>query len=90
MKGLHLGMSTDLRSVVATGDSESEPDMGLPLASLDLSVRSRRAVDTLDLGTVGELCERTEAELLDLPNFGETSLNEIKSQLARRGLSLKS
>ncbi len=90
MKGLHLGMSTDLRSVVATGDTESEPDMGLPLASLDLSVRSRRAVDTLDLGTVGELCERTEAELLDLPNFGETSLNEIKSQLARRGLSLKS
>jgi DNA-directed RNA polymerase subunit alpha len=56
---------------------------------LDLSVRSRRIVDLLKIRTIGDLSIKTEAELLACPNFGQTSLNEIKTKLDELGLSLR-
>ncbi|MGQ0614460.1 MAG: DNA-directed RNA polymerase subunit alpha C-terminal domain-containing protein [Planctomycetaceae bacterium] len=61
----------------------------LPLADLELSVRSMRCVAQLNLQTIGELTQKSESELLQNRNFGETSLEEIKSKLAQLGLSLR-
>ena len=70
-----------------TGDM-SDP-RNRPIAELELSVRSRRVVDMFKLRTIGDLCLKTEAELMACPNFGQTSLNEIKSKLDEFGLALK-
>jgi DNA-directed RNA polymerase subunit alpha len=63
--------------------------MSKSVADLELSVRSRKALQRLNIGTVGELASRTEAELLGCKNFGQTSLNEIKQQLGTFGLGLR-
>jgi DNA-directed RNA polymerase subunit alpha len=59
------------------------------VADLELSVRSRKALQRLNITTLGELAGRTEAELLGCKNFGQTSLNEIKQQLTAFGLNLR-
>lgn len=59
-----------------------------PVAELELSVRARKCLQRLNVGRIGELIMRTEAELLAIRNFGQTSLSEIKSKLAEFGLSL--
>ncbi|MEK7731287.1 MAG: DNA-directed RNA polymerase subunit alpha C-terminal domain-containing protein, partial [Planctomycetota bacterium] len=53
-----------------------------PVAELELSVRSRKCLQRLGIATLGELMQRSEAELLAIKNFGQTSLTEIKRQLA--------
>ncbi len=60
-----------------------------PVADLDLSVRSRRALDTLGVRTLGELIGLSEPQLLACKNFGQTSLMELKKKLEAYGLSLK-
>jgi DNA-directed RNA polymerase subunit alpha len=102
-KGLHLGMtadelmSRDLGETVETPHAtEEQPDPNSPdptrrpITELDLSVRSRRIVDLLKVRTIGDLAAKTEAELLACPNFGQTSLNEIKTKLDELGMSLRS
>jgi DNA-directed RNA polymerase subunit alpha len=59
------------------------------VADLELSVRSRKALQRLNINLLGELASRTEEELLGCKNFGHTSLNEIKQQLASFGLGLR-
>ena len=56
--------------------------------TLELSVRSRRCMERLAIKTIGQISAKTEAELLGTPNFGQTSLNEVKQKLAELGLSL--
>ena len=63
--------------------------LGKQVADLELSVRSRKALQRLNINTVAELSSRTEAELLGCKNFGQTSLTEIKQQLGTLGLSLR-
>lgn len=55
---------------------------------LDLSVRAKNCLDAVALGSIGELCKRSESELLKVRNFGKTSLKEIKKKLADLNLSL--
>ena len=101
-KGLHLGMTSDElmnrdlgEAVEIESDVEDMPDpqspdpSRRPITELDLSVRSRRIVDLLKVRTIGDLANKTEAELLACPNFGQTSLNEIKTKLDELGLSLR-
>lgn len=59
------------------------------IRNLELSVRSRRTMSRLGIETIGQLCERTEEDLLGCMNFGVTSLNEIKEKLSSFGLHLK-
>ena len=72
-----------------TPDPNSPDPLRRPVSELDLSVRSRRIVDLLKVRTIGDLATKTEAELLACPNFGQTSLNEIKTKLDELGLSLR-
>jgi len=59
------------------------------VADLDLSVRARKALALLNIQTIGDLCVKTEAELMGVKNFGVTSLNEIKEKLEENGLALR-
>jgi DNA-directed RNA polymerase subunit alpha len=60
-----------------------------PVSELELSVRSRKALMRLGVTTLADLMLRSEAELLSIKNFGQTSLNEIKRQLQVYGLNLR-
>ncbi|MGA2271403.1 MAG: DNA-directed RNA polymerase subunit alpha [Bryobacteraceae bacterium] len=55
---------------------------------LELSVRSYNCLKNASIQTIGELVQKTEAEMLRTKNFGRKSLNEIKEILANMGLSL--
>ena len=55
---------------------------------LELSVRSANCLQNANIRFIGELCMRTEAEMLKTKNFGRKSLNEIKEILSEMGLSL--
>ena len=50
-----------------------------PISDFELSVRSRNCLKKMNINTIGDLLRITEAELLAYKNFGETSLNEIKT-----------
>jgi DNA-directed RNA polymerase subunit alpha len=55
---------------------------------LELSVRSANCLKNADIRYIGELVQKTEAEMLKTKNFGRKSLNEIKEILAEMGLML--
>jgi DNA-directed RNA polymerase subunit alpha len=59
-----------------------------PISDFELSVRSRNCLRKMNLRTLGDLLNITEAELLSYKNFGETSLREIKAVLEQKGLRL--
>ncbi|MHC4607635.1 MAG: tetratricopeptide repeat protein [Planctomycetota bacterium] len=59
-----------------------------PVADISFSPRVRNALEKLDIQTLSELVARTEEELLTIPNFGKTSLREIKEFLTGKGLNL--
>jgi DNA-directed RNA polymerase subunit alpha len=55
---------------------------------LELSVRSYNCLKNANIQTIGELVQKTDAEMLKTRNFGKKSLNEIKAILSEMGLSL--
>ena len=55
---------------------------------LELSVRSANCLKNDNIVYIGDLIQKTEAEMLRTPNFGRKSLNEIKEVLASMGLHL--
>ncbi|MCL4401709.1 MAG: DNA-directed RNA polymerase subunit alpha, partial [Acidobacteria bacterium] len=55
---------------------------------LELSVRSYNCLKNANIQTIGELVQKTEAEMLRTKNFGRKSLNEIKEILSGLGLQL--
>jgi hypothetical protein len=59
-----------------------------PLADLELSVRATNCLESEGICTVGELVVRSEDELLEIRNFGEPTLKQVRDKLAQVGLSL--
>jgi len=59
-----------------------------PVSELELSVRSANCLKNANIRYIGELVQKSEAEMLKTKNFGRKSLNEIKSILEEMGLSL--
>ena len=59
-----------------------------PVSELELSVRSINCLQNAKIETIGELVQKTEAEMLKTKNFGRKSLNEIKHILQNMGLGL--
>ena len=94
-KGLRLGMPRDeaVASIEAharrmqTGDRSDV--MNKPILELSLSIRARRTVETLGCLTVGDITKHSAEELLGMPNFGQTSLQELRAKLNELGLKLK-
>jgi DNA-directed RNA polymerase subunit alpha len=74
--------------------SESVPELPFNPAllkkvdELELSVRSANCLKNDNIVYIGDLIQKTEAEMLRTPNFGRKSLNEIKEVLAQMGLHL--
>ncbi len=66
----------------------SEALLTKPVSEMELSVRARRCLQRLNIDRLGDLIQRSEAELLATRNFGSTSLSEIKARLNEYGLSL--
>src|SRR5262245_8583622 len=75
-------------SVADAQNAELERKLNMSLAELDLSVRATNCLETEGIATVRELVLRTPEELLEVRNFGETTLREVKSKLEERGLTL--
>jgi len=74
------------------GVAKSEPEFNRNLLrkvdELELSVRSANCLKNDNIVYIGDLIQKTEAEMLRTPNFGRKSLNEIKEVLAQMGLHL--
>ena len=70
-------------------DAALAADLALPIEDLDLTVRSYNCLKREGIHTVGELVGRSEADLLDIRNFGAKSIDEVKAKLAGMGLALK-
>lgn len=62
--------------------------LNISVNEIELSVRAANCLNNANITTVGELAQKTEAEMLKYRNFGKKSLNEIKDKLSDLGLSL--
>lgn len=80
-EGIEIGPSPTDQALAA--------DLALPINDLNLTVRSYNCLMREGVHTVGELTARSEADLLDIRNFGQKSIDEVKAKLAELGLSLK-
>ncbi|GGK81766.1 DNA-directed RNA polymerase subunit alpha [Ornithinimicrobium pekingense] len=80
-EGIEIGPSN--------GDGALASDLALPIEELDLTVRSYNCLKREGIHTVGELVGRSEADLLDIRNFGAKSIDEVKDKLAEMNLALK-
>ncbi|PIE35854.1 DNA-directed RNA polymerase subunit alpha [candidate division KSB3 bacterium] len=74
-------------SEVEEGDTVNE-HLFRSVDELELSVRSNNCLKNANIRTIGELVQKTDAEMLKTRNFGKKSLNEIKAILTEMGLSL--
>jgi tetratricopeptide (TPR) repeat protein len=74
---------------VASGKAPPfDPVMLKSVDELELSVRAAVCLKNENIACIGDLVHKTESELLDSPNFGRKSINEIKETLAQMGLHL--
>ena len=73
----------------APEDLAHASDMALPIEEMDFSVRSYNCLKREGIQTVGDLVQRTEQDLLDIRNFGQKSIDEVKQKLAEMGLGLR-
>jgi DNA-directed RNA polymerase subunit alpha len=69
-------------------DSGLDAKLSLPISELKLSVRANNCLEAENIITVRELVTRTEDSLLEVRNFGETTLTEVKERLRDLGLHL--
>jgi len=69
-------------------DHELERKLNMSLAELELSVRATNCLESEGITTVRDLVNRSDEELLEVRNFGETTLKEVKQKLQERGLYL--
>jgi DNA-directed RNA polymerase subunit alpha len=69
-------------------DLELERKLNMSLAELELSVRATNCLESEGITTVRDLVSRSDEELLEVRNFGETTLKEVKAKLEERGLHL--
>lgn len=90
--GLFHELNVDAEGI-EVGPSPSEAadlaSFTMPIEDMDLTVRSFNCLKREGIHTVGELVSRTEADLLDIRNFGQKSIDEVKLKLHTMGLGLK-
>ena len=78
-----------VKTISAAGvDPALESKLGMTLADLNLSVRATNCLEAENIRNVSDLVIRTEDSLLEVRNFGETTLNEVKEKLTSIGLRL--
>jgi DNA-directed RNA polymerase subunit alpha len=70
-------------------DESLEEDYNQPIEELNLTQRSYNCLKREGIHTVGELTARSETDLMDIRNFGQKSITEVKEKLAELNFSLK-
>jgi DNA-directed RNA polymerase subunit alpha len=89
---LSIFINFDEPSKIIVEDTKPELEFNAALLKkvdeLELSVRSANCLKNDNIVYIGDLIQKTEAEMLRTPNFGRKSLNEIKEVLAQMGLHL--
>src|SRR4029078_5217178 len=88
-----LAAFVDLKSAPVMQEKTSQEDavnpiFYRPVDDLELTVRSANCLKAENIFFIGDLVQRTEADLLKTPNLGKKSLTEIKNVLAAHGLAL--
>ncbi len=76
------------RSVGGGGDAALESKLNLSLAELKLSVRAMNCLESENINTVRDLVQRTEDQLMEVRNFGDTTMTEVQEKLHELGLHL--
>jgi DNA-directed RNA polymerase subunit alpha len=87
---IFINFEEELEAATA-GDDKPEirnENLNRSVEELELSVRSYNCLKNANIQTIGELVQKSEAEMLKTKNFGRKSLNEIKEILSSMGLSL--
>lgn len=86
----HLGpqVHAAARGGQPTGDAALESKLNMPLADLNLSVRASNCLESENIMTVRDLVIRSEDQLLEVRNFGETTLAEVQQKLRDLNLHL--
>ncbi len=70
------------------GDAALEQKLNMPLSELKLSVRANNCLESENIRTLRDLVQRTEDQLLEVRNFGDTTLHEVQNKLSERDLHL--
>lgn len=83
-----VDLDSELLKEPVKKEEEIDPDLLRPVEDLELTVRSANCLKAENVHFIGDLVQRTESDLLKTPNLGKKSLNEIKTVLAERGLTL--
>jgi DNA-directed RNA polymerase subunit alpha len=73
---------------VSQENSRLKKLLNMSVNEIELSVRAANCLNNANITTVGQLAQKTEAEMLKYRNFGKKSLNEIKDKLTQLGLGL--
>jgi DNA-directed RNA polymerase subunit alpha len=76
------------RSTPSDGDAELEAKLNMPLAALNLSVRAGNCMESENIHFVRDLVQQTEDLLMQVRNFGETTMVEVNEKLTELGLHL--
>ncbi len=89
---IFINFEEEMETAISGGE-ERKPEirnenLNRSVEELELSVRSYNCLKNANIQTIGELVQKTEAEMLKTKNFGRKSLNEIKEILSSMGLSL--
>lgn len=79
----------DADIMVEKEESSSDRAYDMPIEELDLSVRSYNCLKRAGINTVGELCAKTEDEMMKVRNLGRKSLEEVVEKLGALSLSLR-
>jgi DNA-directed RNA polymerase subunit alpha len=84
-----LEVSEGIKVSAAQDQQQLTGDLALTIEELNLSVRSYNCLKREGINTVGELVQKSEAELMDIRNFGQKSIDEVKAKLDELGLTLR-
>lgn len=76
------------RGGTGSAEVQLESKLNMKLAELKLSVRANNCLESENIATLRDLVQRTEDQLLEVRNFGDTTLNEVREKLAQYGLHL--
>lgn len=76
------------RGGAGSPEAQLEAKLNMTLADLRLSVRANNCLESENIQTIRDLVQRTEDQLLEVRNFGDTTLNEVRDKLAQYGLHL--
>jgi DNA-directed RNA polymerase subunit alpha len=79
-----------LKSYISAETPKQTDVANKPIFEIDWSARVKGSLTRLKVYTFGDLANKSEKDFMDLPNFGQTSLDEIRRRLGQFGLSLKS